>query len=409
MKGFALSATVALVLGAVAWLGGCAPARDALPAFYASRPVFEQPFAGQRVPKGLKSLSAAECGSCHVQIYREWRQSVHAQAWDDPQFRAELAKQPGVSWLCINCHTPLVNQLDSLVVRLEAGDVERPVKRANPRHDAALRDEAITCASCHVRDGAVEGPFGGTKAPHATRLNPALRSAEFCLRCHQALQSYPGKTFVCTFDTGSEWKAGPFAAAGTVCQDCHMPPVERALVEGGPVRRVGMHGWIGSHLRKGSETNLALWDSLAARRPVGVELRADTLVRVGPGGVVEWNVRVVNANAGHMLPTGDPERAVIVTLACLAGNGDTLAAEQTRFGQKWQWWPEPKKLADDRLAPGTERTLTLRLDPAPLGAWTLVATAVNERISDTNADFHRLPASYPRRAEVARIVARPRR
>ncbi len=407
MKPLARVAAAALACAALG-LAGCTRG-DGLPAFYAERPRFEQPFAEQRVPKGLKSLSAEECGSCHVQIWREWKQSVHAQAWVDPQFRAELAKQPGVSWLCINCHTPLVNQLDSLVVRLEGGDVERPVKRANPRWGgAALRDEAITCAACHVRDGAVVGPYGGTKAPHATRLDPALRSAEFCLRCHQAVQTYPGKTFVCTFDTGREWQAGPFAAAGTPCQDCHMPAVERALVEGGPVRRVGMHGWIGSHLKKGHETLPALWDSLAARRPPGVELRADTLVRAVPGTPLEWRVRVVNANAGHRLPTGDPERAVIVTLAAIGADGDTLAREQARIGQKWEWWPAPRKLADDRLAPGEERELVLRVPSAPRGAWTLAATAVNERISDANADFHRLPASYPRRVAVARIEVRPR-
>jgi hypothetical protein len=228
---------------------GCAPGSEQLPKFYRTRLPIEQPVARQRVPRGLHSLSAAECGQCHVEIYREWRQSVHAQAWPDPQFQAELRKQPGVSWLCINCHTPLVNQLDSLVVRLEGRDVERPLKQRNPRYDAALRDESITCAACHVRDGAVEGPFGATNAPHAVRRNPNFRSSELCLRCHQAVQSYPGKAFVCTFNTGTEWRAGPFAAANVPCQDCHMPAVERALVEGGPVRRVGMHGWIGSHLR----------------------------------------------------------------------------------------------------------------------------------------------------------------
>lgn len=388
-------------------LAGCAGGQEALPAFYRTRPVFEQPFAHQRVPRGLKTLSAAECGSCHVQIYREWRQSVHAQAWADPQFQGELHKQPGVSWLCINCHTPLVNQLDSLVVSLQDGDVERPVKVRNARYDESLRDEAITCASCHVRDGAVEGPFGDTRAPHAVRRNPAFRSSELCLRCHQAVQTYPGKSFTCTFDTGNEWKAGPFAANGVVCQDCHMPPVERALVEGGPVRRVGMHGWIGSHLRKGNETLPALWDSLAARRPPGIELRADSVRAASPGAAVEWTVRAVNANAGHMLPTGDPERAVIVTLAALSPAGDTLAREDVRLGQRWEWWPAPRKLGDERLAPGAERAITLRLR-APAGEWTLGARAVNERISDANADFHRLAESYPRRTEVARVAVRPR-
>ncbi|MFN8587636.1 MAG: multiheme c-type cytochrome [Candidatus Eisenbacteria bacterium] len=398
-----IACALALLLG----LGACG--RGGLPAFYASRPVFEQPFAEQRVPKGLKTLSADECGSCHTAIWREWRQSVHAQAWVDEQFQAELAKQPGVAWLCVNCHTPLVNQLDSLVVRLEGGDVEKPVLRRNPRYAGdALRDEAITCAVCHVRDGVVEGPYGNTKAPHATRANPALRSAEFCLRCHQAVQAYPGKTFVCTFATGDEWRAGPFFAAGTVCQDCHMPAVERPLADGSPVRRTGMHGWIGSHLRKGHETLPALWDSLAAVRPPGVALGADSaLAKAGPDSL-RWTVRATNANAGHRLPTGDPERAVLVTLAALDARGDTLASHTTRIAQRWEWWPAPRRLSDDRLAPGETRTLELRW-PAGTRVARLVATAVNERISDANADYHRLPASYPRRVEVARVEFVPPR
>lgn len=390
-------------------LASCAAERDGLPAFYASRDTLEQPFAHQRVPKGLKSLSADECGACHTAIWREWKQSVHAQAWVDEQFQAELKKQPGVAWMCVNCHTPLVNQLDSLVVKLEDGDVEKPVLRPNPRFaGAALKHEAITCAVCHVRDGAVEGPHGDTKAPHATRRNPALRTSEFCLRCHQAVQAYPGKTFVCTFATGDEWRAGPFFAAGTVCQDCHMSALDRPSADGAPVRRVGMHGWIGSHLRKGHETIPALWDSLAAARPPGAALAADTtLARVGRDSLA-WTVRVSNANAGHRLPTGDPERALIVTLVALDARGDTLATSVTRIAQRWEWWPAPKKLADDRLAPGESRALALRL-PAHVRPAKLVASAVNERISDANAEYHRLPASYVRRAEVARVEFTPPR
>ena len=54
------------------------------PDFYATRPLFERPFPAQRVPRGLGGLSAAECGRCHGEIYREWQQSVHAQAWKLP-------------------------------------------------------------------------------------------------------------------------------------------------------------------------------------------------------------------------------------------------------------------------------------------------------------------------------------
>jgi len=378
----------------------CAP--KPAPDFYATRPPFERPLAAQRVPRGLSSLSSRECGRCHVAIYREWRQSVHAQAWSDLQFQAELGKQPGVRWLCVNCHTPLRNQIDSLVVALAAGDVERPTRRPNPVFDADLRDEGITCAACHVREGAVEGPFGDPNAPHAVRMNPAFLSSELCLDCHQAVQAYPGKNFVCTFRTGDEWREGPLAAAGRVCQDCHMPAVQRPLVAGGIVRRVGRHSWIGSHLPKGGESDLALWDSLAALTSAGIALLADREPRVIAGDSAAWSVRAVNAFAGHRLPTGDPERSVTVALAVMSEQGDTLARLEHLIAQRYQWWPEVKKLSDDRLAPGEEALVTIRYR-TPRGPYRLVARAVNERISDANAGYHHLPALYTRRAEVARV------
>jgi hypothetical protein len=370
--------------------------------FYATRPVYERPFPAQRVPRGLTSLSARECGRCHAAIYREWQQSVHAQAWADGQFQAEFQKQPGVQWMCINCHTPLRNQLDSLVVTLRDADVERPVRRANPEFDAALKSEAITCAVCHVRDGVVEGPFGDTKAPHAVRYNPAFRSPDLCLRCHQAVQAYPGKNFICTFETGDEWRAGPYAKRGVSCQGCHMPAELRALAPGGATRLTGLHGWIGSHLRKGGETAPALWDSMASRLAPGVALWADPAPRAAAGTRAEWRVRAVNASAGHRLPTGDPERSVWIELAAVGAAGETLSFAGHRIEQRYQWTPVVRKLADDRLAPGESTTVTLRYR-VPRGAYRLIARAINSRISDANADYHHLPPSYPRRAEVARV------
>ena len=97
---------------AFAALGGVAGHAVTASYFYATRPPFERPLPAQPVPAGLQSLSARKCGSCHLEIFREWQQSVHAQAWVDPQFQAEMHKQPGVSWMCVNCHAPLRNQLD---------------------------------------------------------------------------------------------------------------------------------------------------------------------------------------------------------------------------------------------------------------------------------------------------------
>ncbi len=404
-----------LALAVAPAVAGCLTAAVALPRpamaapdggdFYSTRPIFERPFPAQKVPRGLRSLSARECGRCHVETYREWQQSVHAQAWPDPQFQAELTKQPGVSWLCVNCHTPLVNQLDSLVVGLRGGDVERPIKRRNPDFSPALKGESITCAVCHVRDGMIEGPSVASTAPHPVRFNAEFRSASQCLRCHQAVQSYPGKNFICTFRTGEEWLTGPYGQDGRPCEDCHMPAVSRPAAKGAPRRRGGRHSFLGSHLRKGFETDLALWDSLAAERPVGTRLDPDAAPRGAPGASARWTVRAWNARAGHMLPTGDPERSVILQLFALGAAGDTLARAEHRIAQRYQWYPEVKKLSDNRLEPGRSVTVTLDFR-VPRGRYRLVARAVNERISDANADYHHLPASYVRRAEVARVEVR---
>jgi hypothetical protein len=393
-----------LIVLAFAVSAGVLATRGAVRDFYAERPALERPIPLQRTPRGLQTLSAAECGTCHTEIYREWRQSVHAQAWTDPQFQAELRKDPAVSWLCVNCHTPLMNQLDSLVVTLEANDVSRPRRRPNPGFEPALREEGINCASCHVRDGAVEGPFGNTAAPHAVRKNPDLRTSRVCESCHQAEMVYPGKTFVCVFQTGDEWRAGPQGKAGRICQDCHMPAVERPLVAGGPMRTTRRHAWSGSRLPKGGEPDPAFRDSLASLLAPGIALRAGPAPAPGPN--ARWRVAAVNANAGHMLPTGDPERAVIVTLAAIGARGDTLGVTTERFGQRWEWFPVVRKLADRRIAPGDSAVVTLRFR-APRGRYRLVATAVNERISDANAGYHAL-GDYPRRIEVARVERQAR-
>ncbi|MFO0767868.1 MAG: multiheme c-type cytochrome [Nitrospiraceae bacterium] len=46
----------------------------------------------QKVPEGLTSLKAESCGSCHREIYEEWKSSIHAHAYEDPFFQAYLTK-----------------------------------------------------------------------------------------------------------------------------------------------------------------------------------------------------------------------------------------------------------------------------------------------------------------------------
>ena len=46
----------------------------------------------QKTPEGLTSLRAESCGSCHKEIYAEWKTSIHSQAYRDPFFHAYWTK-----------------------------------------------------------------------------------------------------------------------------------------------------------------------------------------------------------------------------------------------------------------------------------------------------------------------------
>lgn len=117
-------------------------------------------------------------------------------------------KKSGNRWMCRNCHTPLLVQHAEYPVGLEGGDVEKPLLVGGERADLALREEGITCAACHLRDGVIVGPTGRGAEAHPTRADASFRMPNICLRCHQAVAEYPGKQFVCTFRTGEEWAAG---------------------------------------------------------------------------------------------------------------------------------------------------------------------------------------------------------
>ena len=138
---------------------------------------WENPLPYQAIPQGLGSLSAAQCGVCHQQIYQEWKASAHANALSDRQYRAEMTREPEASWLCMNCHTPLENQLATIAVGVRNGSTHQPILKKNARFDRALSEEGVTCAVCHVRDGVVLGPWGDSRAPHPVRKDPTDRKS----------------------------------------------------------------------------------------------------------------------------------------------------------------------------------------------------------------------------------------
>ena len=51
---------------------------------------------------GVTGLKASDCSTCHTEVASEWSTSTRAAAWVDPQFQAELHKDPEVGWLCLS-------------------------------------------------------------------------------------------------------------------------------------------------------------------------------------------------------------------------------------------------------------------------------------------------------------------
>lgn len=200
--------------------------------------------------------SAESCRKCHPTHYEEWRASGHAYAAVSPMFqRFEQAMiqytQGTVGSFCMRCHSPVGTQMklprDTSI--LEAPPVVR---------------EGVTCISCHrinehygrsngdrrIEPGDIHAPVGGSSGGHGLRdalsqaeklkLKPTagetgpgqdihassyffepLTNSDVCVSCHQ-VAVHPG---IWLEVVHAQYRAGPAAAKGISCADCHMGAV----------------------------------------------------------------------------------------------------------------------------------------------------------------------------------------
>ncbi|HEV8539610.1 MAG TPA: multiheme c-type cytochrome [Nitrospiraceae bacterium] len=303
---------------------------------------YAQAIAYQKVPEGIDSLRAESCGTCHKEIYEEWKTSIHAKAYDDPFFQAYWNKDKHV-WVCLNCHAPLENQQPTLIKEIPRGRVEKAVQEPNPQYDPEYQKEAITCAACHVRDGVILGPFDDSAAPHPTKFDPAFRTTQICYRCHNVV-SGPAQFYnVGPCGTYAEYEGRYFMEEkGFICQSCHMPEVERPVAHGGPIRLGRQHLWRGGH------------DPDMVKRAVAVEVKADP-PEPKPGDRIRFDLTLINAGAGHKLPTGDPDRHFTIEFLVQDSQGKVLESQTNTMGRWIMWQPAIVELYDNRLLPLASR------------------------------------------------------
>jgi len=303
----------------------------------------------QPIPEGLTSLKAESCGQCHQEIYQEWKTSIHSKAYVDPFFQAYWNKDNHV-WVCLNCHTPLENQQATLVGEIPRSRVEKALQSPNPNFDVEYQKEGVTCAACHVRDGVILGPFEDSAAPHPTKFDPSFRTAQVCSRCHNVV-SGPAQFYnVGPCGTYAEYEGKYFMKErGFICQSCHMPEIDRPVATMSPIRRGRQHLWKGGH------------DPDMVKSAVAVQVVANPS-HPKPGEPVEVTLTLINAGAGHKLPTGDPDRHFTVEFEVTDATGHVVKEQRDTMGRWIMWQPAIVELYDNRLLPLASRDYVFKYD-----------------------------------------------
>lgn len=348
---------------------------------------------------GIDGVKASDCGKCHTEIYKEWKTSTHSQALHDLQFQSELAKDSSPSWICLNCHIPVQNQRKHVVIGLEEGNFRKPVKVPNPGFDPKMREEGVTCATCHVRlnergDSVIIGANGNTDPPHLVEIDrKALRNR--CQDCHNA-EYVLDKDLVCYFQTGKEMEASPhMKESEKYCSNCHMPTIQRSFVTDElekPIRTSHKHTFPGGGVPK----NFGLYEHLPTsgfQSSLEVKLGKEKWNKKEK--TLSVNIGITNTNPGHKLPSGDPERHLLFVLEFYSASGKLIADTRWKLGQEWEWWPEAKLLSDNRLLPKESRNVPFAIDlsqllleeenPNQYNEGTLVLEVFHVRLTEENA------------------------
>jgi hypothetical protein len=140
-----------------------------------------------------------------------------------------------------------------------------------------------------------------------------------------------------------------------------MPEIDRPVAINGPIRRGRQHLWRGGH------------DPEMVKRAVAIDVKAEP-AEPKPGEELRVTLTLINAGAGHKLPTGDPDRHFTVEFTLLDQNRQVLKEQSDTMGRWIMWQPAIIELYDNRLLPLASRdyTFATRL-PSELTGLTLHA------------------------------------
>ena len=343
---------------------------------------FARPMNITGPPEGIASLRAASCGGCHPRIYREWATSMHAKAWTDPYYQVDLIFD-GNQQICLNCHIPLRNQQEHLVLGFTDRERFKPILQINPDFDPELQQEGVTCVVCHLRDGVIIGPYPDADAPHPSRFAPRmLDGLSPCQKCHVVSGSRWDTFFrIPPCGTVSEIRKGESTTID--CTGCHMKKINRPAADGGKKRQGSRHLWRGGH------------DRQTVQKALQVELAI-----IIKDENRQASLTLTNTGADHFLPTGIPDRHLTILFSLTEPSGMVIKEKKYTLKRTIMWRPFIIDLWDTRLKKNRPEKFTCswKQKDAPAGS-TLTVTIryhlLDEKRRKRIGYRNTTPISYP--------------
>lgn len=281
------------------------------------------------VPTGPHEVTSQLCGACHIEIYQEWKGSMHANstALKDPIHGAfyrnvigdpteEGVTKKGKYPMCLKCHAP-----------------NAALKRKTKLDAQPAFNEGVNCIFCHTITGfkgvvkddgklrlgadayeisntSLQAPSGKnystgpmpekttsiTKPFHPFPMEggnaPLFKSNAVCMGCHDQRKNFHGIPLCATGDEIATSKSS------TTCQSCHMPMTK---VDGHT-----NHSMMGGHS--------PAMVSRAISMDLDVQKKEDTY---------NATIKIIN-KLPHKFPTGAPFRTVILRMTAFDDAGNEL-------------------------------------------------------------------------------------
>jgi len=307
-------------------------------------------------------------------MHGEWAPSAHARAATGPiyvRMRAHAGAAAAAG--CDDCHAPLAKRLSSGELAVAEGvtcEACHNIKAVTVRRTGAGYDLSL---------GRVKyGPLCDAKDHYFHRMgcSPLHASATLCAGCHLYYRPLPGGGELPVFTEYDEWHEGPYQARE--CQSCHMPGERAEVAESAGVREnVAHHGWLGKKrdLRARALTASAVVTAI------------DNKLRI--------EARVENVGAGHSVPTGLPERRIVVRATALAAGGARHAVAEQSFGRILvdaagklvPFYAAVRVAADERIPPKESRKVQLELSAPDSGelrlevVWVPIAEEIRTQLA----------------------------